>query len=83
MVKIARNNLADVHPPAYIRVVFAGHPPVMERIAAAEAFARARGLPMPEPRPELFVLPEELDPLKQQDKEKAARAARQAARAAP
>ena len=74
MVKIARNNLADVHPPAYIRYVFAGHPPVMERIAAAEAFAQAKGLPMPEARPELFVLPEELDPLKQQDKEKAARA---------
>ncbi|HEY3450567.1 MAG TPA: M48 family metalloprotease [Myxococcales bacterium] len=78
MVKLARNNLADVHPPAYIRYVFAGHPPVMERIAAAEAFASSRGLPMPEARPDLFVLSEELDPLKQQDKEEAARAAQRA-----
>lgn len=74
MVKIARNNLADLHPPAYIRHIFASHPAVMDRIAAAEAFAQARNLPMPEPRPELFVLPEELDPLKQQDKEREARA---------
>ncbi|MGC4122510.1 MAG: M48 family metalloprotease [Myxococcales bacterium] len=51
MVKIARNNLSDVHPPAYIRYIWAGHPPVMERIAAAEAFAKAKGLPMPEPSP--------------------------------
>ena len=73
MVKIARNNLIDVHPPAYIRLFYANHPPVMERIAAAEAFAAAHGLSLPEPTPESFVLPEAFDPLKQEDKLEAQR----------
>ncbi|MBI5549404.1 MAG: M48 family metalloprotease [Deltaproteobacteria bacterium] len=62
-VKLARSNLADVHPPAWVRYLIASHPPVMERIEAAERFAWERGIPMREPSPELFSIPQELDPL--------------------
>jgi STE24 endopeptidase len=65
MVKLARTNLADVHPPLWVRTLFSGHPPVMERIGAAEQFARARGIPMGEPQPADFAIPAALDPLEQ------------------
>lgn len=83
MVKIARGNLADLHPPAWIRYVYASHPPVMERIGAAEAFAAARGLPMPPTTPQSFALPPDLDPLVQQDKQRQGGAAPPAIPPAP
>lgn len=63
MVKLSRNNLADVHPPAWIRYLLASHPAVMDRIDAAEAFAREKGIALPRPKPEDFPIPPELDPL--------------------
>lgn len=64
MVKVVRTNLADCHPPAWVRVLLHGHPPVMERIGAAEAFARERSLALPEATPERFSIPDASDPLK-------------------
>jgi STE24 endopeptidase len=63
LVKLARTNLADVHPPAWVAVRLS-HPPVMERIEATEAFARERGIELPAPTPGAFAIPEQSDPLK-------------------
>lgn len=63
MVKVARSHLVDLHPPLFWRLL-SDHPPVMERIRAAEAFAVRAGGALPEPRPEAFQLPDALDPLK-------------------
>jgi len=38
--KLARLNLADLHPPDWAVVLLHTHPPVMERIAAAVAYGR-------------------------------------------
>jgi STE24 endopeptidase len=65
MVKLARTNLADLHPPVLWSILMASHPPVMERIEAAEEFARRKGIAMSAPTPESFVIPDALDPLKQ------------------
>ncbi|HUS17249.1 MAG TPA: M48 family metallopeptidase [Chloroflexia bacterium] len=40
MAKLAGQNLSDAAPPAWVRLLFYSHPPIAERIAAAEAFAR-------------------------------------------
>ena len=65
MVKLARTNLADVHPPWLWALLASSHPPVMERIEAAEEFARRKGIAMSVPTPESFAIPDALDPLKQ------------------
>lgn len=42
-VTLARTNLADVEPPTALVWLLYTHPPVMERISMAQAFARERG----------------------------------------
>ncbi len=39
MRRLAAQNLAEEHPSKFVQVLFYSHPPVRERIAAAEAFA--------------------------------------------
>jgi STE24 endopeptidase len=41
--KIALQNVSDLDPPAWLRRVLATHPPTIERIGAAVAFANAAG----------------------------------------
>jgi len=41
--RLATTNLADVDPPWLEYVMFASHPSVVERIAAARAYGRAQG----------------------------------------
>ena len=38
MKRLAAQNLAEEHPSRLVQVLFYSHPPVRERIAAAEAF---------------------------------------------
>jgi Zn-dependent protease with chaperone function len=38
MAKLAGQNLSDATPPAWVRFLFYSHPPVSERIAAAERY---------------------------------------------
>jgi STE24 endopeptidase len=38
MVRLAGQNLSDADPPAWIRILFYSHPPMVERIAAAERY---------------------------------------------
>jgi STE24 endopeptidase len=57
MVKLVKLNMADVHPPLYARVL-SGHPLAIERIERAETFARRHALPMAEPNPAMFQVPE-------------------------
>ena len=38
MAKLTDRNLSDAAPPAWVRVLFYSHPPVAERIAAAERY---------------------------------------------
>lgn len=42
-VGLARSNLSDVYPPRVIVWLLYTHPPILERIAMAEAFQAARG----------------------------------------
>lgn len=42
MARLASQALADPDPPAPVVFVLYGHPPIADRIAAAEAFARSR-----------------------------------------
>jgi STE24 endopeptidase len=58
MVKLASLNMADLHPPAWVVLLLASHPPTIERIERAEQFAREKGIAMAEPMPELFRAPE-------------------------
>jgi len=37
--RLAGLSLADPHPPAFVRLFAATHPPIMERIAEAEKYA--------------------------------------------
>jgi STE24 endopeptidase len=38
MRRLAAQNLAEEHPSRLVQILFYSHPPVRERIAAAEAF---------------------------------------------
>ncbi|MGI5864501.1 MAG: M48 family metalloprotease [Myxococcales bacterium] len=62
MVKLASLNRADLHPPAWVVLLLATHPPTLERIERAERFARERGIAMAEPSPALFGVPEPEEP---------------------
>jgi len=42
MTRLANQNLADADPPRWVLLLFASHPPLRERIAAAERFAGTR-----------------------------------------
>src|SRR5450755_80125 len=42
---IALQNLADLEPPRWVRALLSSHPPTVERIGAAIAFARQDGRP--------------------------------------
>jgi STE24 endopeptidase len=42
MNKLSSQNLAERQPSRLVEVLFHSHPPIAKRIAAAEAFARAR-----------------------------------------
>ena len=43
MAKLAGQNLSDAAPPAWVRVLFYSHPPIAERIAAAERYVARDG----------------------------------------
>lgn len=53
MTRLAAVNLADPAPPALVRYLLYSHPPIVERIDHARAFAAEHDLPAPEPMPEL------------------------------
>jgi STE24 endopeptidase len=41
-LRLARQNVADVDPPAWVSKVLASHPPAIERIGAATRYVRTR-----------------------------------------
>ncbi len=43
MIRLANQNLAELHPARWVEVLLYDHPPVGERIETANAFARRRG----------------------------------------
>jgi STE24 endopeptidase len=43
MMKLAGQNLAEAEPPAWVRLLFHGHPSIAERIEVANAFATSGG----------------------------------------
>jgi Zn-dependent protease with chaperone function len=48
-VQLARTNISDPDPPALLSAVFSTHPSTVDRIGAAIAYARERGLEVPAP----------------------------------
>ncbi|MDQ6695262.1 MAG: M48 family metallopeptidase [Chloroflexota bacterium] len=43
MLKLANQNLADADPPAWVKILFGSHPPLLERVKAAEEFGSTAG----------------------------------------
>ena len=72
MVRLALVNASDLHPPLWMQFQWKSHPPVVERAAHAEDFARRHGIEMPPPTPQAFFLPPEFQKKLDEKRKKAA-----------